>query len=86
MITAQARKETKDRLKAIMAKGIRIEFIVLMTGINKYTIYSLTSTEKPISEEKIDKINSAIDKLERMIKDDWYIVEVYECRQFSRVY
>ena len=28
MITAQARKETKDRLKAIMAKGIRIEFIV----------------------------------------------------------
>ena len=80
MVTAQTRKETKDRLKAIMAKGIRIEFIVLMTGINKHTIYSLTSTEKPISEEKIDKINSAIDKLERMIKNDWYIVEVYERR------
>ena len=70
MVTAQTRKETKDRLKDIMAKGIRIEFIVLMTGINKYTIYSLTSTEKSISEEKIDKINSAIDKLERMIKND----------------
>ena len=70
MVTAQTKKETKDRLKAIMAKGIRIEFIVLMTGINKYTIYSLTSTEKPISEEKIDKINSAIDKLEKKKKND----------------
>lgn len=65
----EQQQQTKDRLKAIMAKGIRIDYIVMATGIKKNTIYSFNKDKgKPLSENKLNKINSFIDKLERIIE------------------
>jgi hypothetical protein len=55
-----------------MAKGIRIDFFVYLTGINKNTLYTFSkpSADKSISIEKLDKINNAIDRIERIMNND----------------
>lgn len=59
------RERTKERLKRIYAKGIRVEFIANATGLRKGTVYTITGNtytdRKSLSIETLNKINNVID-------------------------
>ena len=53
----------KEKLLLLKKRGVSYKFLSYLTDINSTTIYSYSSGQRNLSQEKIDKIQKYVDML-----------------------